>query len=77
MDEFWTHQTHSNLKFCLSSSKEKKIFLSSNNSTFIFKDIFLFCTKHFFFSVSTNQSKYRITMISSLNKFQFKNEEDF
>ena len=44
IDEFYAHQTPPNLKFCLSSSKEKKdLFVLKQN------DIFLFC-----FSVATN-----------------------
>ena len=45
---FWTHQIPSNLKFCLSPSKEKKeLFVLKKIRLKIFKDIFLIHTTVF------------------------------
>ena len=67
IDEFSTHQIPPNLKFCLSSSKEKKDLFVLKQLNLIFKDIFLFYTTIFF--DSTN--RLEISQLLYDLKFQF------
>ena len=65
-----------NLKFYLSPSKENEFFVCLQIIQLLFLRTFFCVAPDIFFLTSTNQSKYRVVVISSLNKFQIKNEED-
>ena len=71
INEFLTHQILSNLKFCLSPSKEKKDLFVLKQFNFIFKDIFLFYTT--IFSDSTN--RLEISQLQYEFKFPFSTQK--
>ena len=66
IDEKKTHQILPNLKFCLSPSKEKKTLFVLKQFSFIFKDIFLFCTASFFLNLQLELKLVSCNLISNL-----------